>query len=175
MHIQTAHHSRRLTPHPGFLTPAFVACSTNVKVELVTCNNIPGYWLDMWKSGTFFRIAVKRLSEPKKHHQDCLMSSAWLFRGPCLWSVAYSLTCSFLPLLHTSTQRPGMSMHITSFTRSSPVLVLQAANTEVRRPGYEATHDQLYYTSVISQVMFCKHSNQLCLEVYYLYNYTVIP
>ena len=52
-----------------------------------------------------FRTAVKRLSEPKKCHQDCLMSSAQSFYGPCLQSVAHSLNCNFsgnVPLLHTS-------------------------------------------------------------------------
>ena len=40
-----------------------------------------------------------------------------------------------VPLLHTSTQRPGMSLHMISFTKPSPALVLQATNAGVRRPG----------------------------------------
>ena len=54
----------------------------------------------------------------------------------------YTHLCGLLgnvPLLHTSTQRPPMSLHVTSFTRPSPVLVLQATNAGVRRPGNEAT------------------------------------
>ena len=61
-------------------------------------------YLDMWRSGTFPRTVVKWLSEPKKHHQDCLMLSAQSFCGQCLRSVACSLTCGFsgnVPLLHT--------------------------------------------------------------------------
>ena len=43
-----------------------------------------------------------------------------------------------LPLLHMSTQCPGMSLHV-GVPRPSPVLVLQATNAGARRPGYEAT------------------------------------
>ena len=52
-----------------------------------------------------FSTAVKQLSEPKKCRQDCLMLSAQSFYGPCLRSVAYSLTCCFpgnVTLLHMS-------------------------------------------------------------------------
>ena len=44
-----------------------------------------------------------RLSESKKRRQYCLMSSAQLFYGLCLRSVAHLLTCCFsgnVPLLH---------------------------------------------------------------------------
>lgn len=37
-----------------------------------------------------------------------------------------------MPLFYISTQRPGMSLHVTTITRGSPTLVLQAANAEVR-------------------------------------------
>ena len=37
----------------------------------------------MWRSAHTFCMAVKCLSELKKHHQDCLMSSAQSFYGPC--------------------------------------------------------------------------------------------
>jgi len=32
-------------------------------------------YLDVCSGGTFLCTAVKQLSESKKHHQDCLMSS----------------------------------------------------------------------------------------------------
>ena len=48
-----------------------------------------------------------------------------------------------VPLLRMSIQRPGMSLHVNSFTRPSPVLVLQATNAGVRRPGYEVIPSQL--------------------------------
>jgi len=40
-----------------------------------------------------FSTAVKWLSELKKRHQDCLMSSSQSFYGLGLWSVAHSLQC----------------------------------------------------------------------------------
>jgi len=57
-------------------------------------------------------------------------------------AIGNALTCGFsgnVPLLHMSTQRLAMSLHVISFTRPSPTLVLQAANAGVRRPGYEAS------------------------------------
>ena len=56
----------------------------------------------------------------------------------------YTWPCALLrnvPLLHTSTQRPPSSLHLTSFTRPSPALVLQATNTGVRRPGNEVRRE----------------------------------
>jgi len=93
-----------------------------------------------------FCTAVKRLSETKKYCQDCLMSSPQSFHGSRLQSVMHSLTClsENVPLLHTSTQRPGTSLHVISFTKPSSVLVLQATNTGVRRSGYKARHPPHY-------------------------------
>jgi len=42
-------------------------------------------------------------------------------------------------LFHPSTQHPVTSLHVISFTRPSPALVLQMTNIGVRRPGYEVT------------------------------------
>ena len=42
-----------------------------------------------------FRTAVKRLSEPTNCHQDCLVSSAQSFYGPCLRLVVHSLTWGY--------------------------------------------------------------------------------
>jgi len=48
---------------------------------------------------------------------------------------------------HTSVQKEyaalhklctGMSLHVIIFTRSSPTLILQATDTGMKRPGYEA-------------------------------------
>ena len=56
-----------------------------------------------------------------------------------------------VPFLHTSTQRPGTSPQVTSFTRSSPAIVLQATTNprcvwgeggKRGRPGYEAIQGQ---------------------------------
>ena len=64
-------------------------------------------YLDVWRSGTFLLYSC--LSEPKKHCQDYLMSSAQLFYSPCLQSVAHSLICCLsrnVPLLHKSRSSP---------------------------------------------------------------------
>jgi len=45
-----------LASYPGLLTPVFVACSTNTGeglVEVITRNDVPGRWVDVWRSGTF--------------------------------------------------------------------------------------------------------------------------
>ena len=101
-----------LASYPGLFTTAFVARSTNVGEGLM--------YLDIgWMCGRvahFFCTAVKWLSEsePKKHRQHCLMSSAQSFHGSCLL-----ITLGMCPLLHTSTQHPGMSLHMISFTSNT--------------------------------------------------------
>ena len=40
-----------------------------------------------------------------------------------------------VPLLHTSTQSPGTSLYVTSFTKPFPLLVLQATDTKVKKLG----------------------------------------
>jgi len=81
---------------PGLLTPPFVTCNTNAGEGLVKLSHV------QWRT---FCTAGKRLSEPKKCCQDCLISSAQSFYSLCLQSVAHSLTCCFsgnVPLLHSS-------------------------------------------------------------------------
>ena len=95
-----------------------------------------------------FCTAVGQLSEPEKCCQERLMLTAQSLLNASLLSVVnrvmralYVRPCSLLgnvPLLHTSTQRPSTSLHVTSFTKPSPALVLQATNTGVRRPGNKA-------------------------------------
>ena len=90
---------------PSLHVRAFVACSINAGEGLVKLSHV------VWRTWTCggvvqsFCTAVKRLPESKKRCQDCLMSSAQSFYGPCLQSVAHSFTCCFsgnVPLLHTS-------------------------------------------------------------------------
>jgi len=48
-----------IASYPGLLTPALVTCTTNVGeglVKLITCNDVPGCWVDVWRSGTFPEI-----------------------------------------------------------------------------------------------------------------------
>jgi len=44
-----------LSLYPGLLTPAVVACSTNTGEGQVTCSDILGRWVDIWRSDTFPR------------------------------------------------------------------------------------------------------------------------
>ena len=113
-----------------------------------------------------FCTAVKRLSESKKRRQDCLMSSAQSFYGPCLQSVAHSLTCCF----SECATPPHVQVHRTtwlSFTRPSPVLVLQATNAGARRPGYEVTIALYsYLTCRLQPVETC----QMCWLIMLVYD-----
>jgi len=68
--------STLLASYPGLLTPAFVACNTSAEEGLVKLSHMQRR---TWMCGGVahsFCTAVKWLSEPKKCHQDCLMSSA---------------------------------------------------------------------------------------------------
>ena len=60
--------------YPGLPTPGFVACSTNTEeglVKLITCNDIPGHWVDVWRSGTFpEKLQVSDCTTDSKHSQQ---------------------------------------------------------------------------------------------------------
>ena len=106
-----------LVPSPAFFTYSTDASKTD-HVQL--CTQTSDGRVEEWHIP--FVIAVKQLFEPKKHCQDCRMSSTQSFYGPCLRSAAHSLTCTCgnVPLLDTSTQHPGTSLHMISFARPSP-------------------------------------------------------
>ena len=94
-----------LASYPGLLTPSFVTCSTDVGKGLVKLSHVQRRTWTCGGVAYSFCTAVKWLSESKKCRQNCVMSSTQLFYGPCLWSVAHSLSCCFsrnVPLLHTS-------------------------------------------------------------------------
>ena len=84
-----------------------------------------------------FCTAVKRLSEPKKHCQYCLMSTTLLLHGPWSQSVAHSLACDIsgnVPLLQTS-------RYITArdkFYQTFPALALRVKYSGEKRPGHDA-------------------------------------
>jgi len=107
--------------YPGLLTPASVTCSTNAGKGLVKLSHV------VWRTWTYGGVAhsfctvtaVKRLSESKKRRQDCLMSNAQLFYGPCLQSVTHSLTCCCPGMCHSSIH-PGTSYHVTQFYQAFP-------------------------------------------------------
>ena len=96
--------------------------------------------MDMWRSGTF-----------PKQLQVSVIPITNTYRGTSERSTSDSLgDIGFRKLLYSyrgrmchSSPRPpkhlGMSLHVISFTRHSPVLVLQTTNAGEGRPGYEAT------------------------------------
>jgi len=121
---------------PGLLTPAFVTCSTNAGeslVKLTICSDVPGRWVDVWRSGTFFLCSC----EVTFWTQECLMSSTQSLHGLCLRLVTHATP----PHVHPTSRCPGMSLYVISFTRPFPTSVLQVTNTGGRRPGNEATSD----------------------------------
>ena len=69
----------------------FVTHSTNVGKGLlkqVTCNVLPGHWVDVWRSGTSFCIAVKGLLNLKK---SILAHLSHHSIYSCIWSVSPGL------------------------------------------------------------------------------------
>ena len=84
-------------------------------------------YLDMWRSDTFFCTDVKRLSESKKHRQDCVMSSAHL---QSVFAIGSALTY----LLFSG----NVSYHVTQIQQAFPRVSIGSDKHWVRRPGYEA-------------------------------------
>ena len=80
--------------------------------------------------------ATTDYAQLSSQHQAVLAMFFWVQKAA---SQLYSYRRN-VPLLHTSIQGPGISLHVISFTRPSPTLVLQVTNAEVRRPGYEGAH-----------------------------------
>jgi len=65
------------------------------------------------------------------------------------------------PLLHTSTQWPGKSLHVISFTRPSPALAQQVTNAGVRRSGYEVNRPVCWRLQDKPQELVAGHLNFL--------------
>jgi len=105
--VCSGHCLRHLALYPGFLTPAFVICSTNVGdglVKLIMWNDIAGCWVDMWRSGTFLLYSCKVAFWTQER-------SPWLSNVEhsvvlqSMFAIGSALTCGFsgnVPLHHTS-------------------------------------------------------------------------
>jgi len=111
--------------------PAFVTCSTNAGgglVKLITCSDVPGHSVDVSRNATSPENCSALLIATTNHAETEVQKAE---------SQLYRMN---MPLLHRSTQCPGMSLHVISFTKPSTTLVhlLQVTNAGVRRPGYEA-------------------------------------
>ena len=141
-----------LASYPGLLTPAFVACSTNAGEGLVKLVKCARTYLDVWRSGTFILYSCKvafwiQATSPRLSDVE---------RSVVLWSVfAIGSTLAYLLLFLECATPPHVQVcHCTwfSFTRPSPVLVLQATNAGVRRPGYETlTHHPWVVVTLVLQ------------------------
>ena len=103
-------------------------------VKLVTCSDIPGRRVDVWRSGTFLEMLQVSECTTNQNYRPwrCwtvdVGQSWWHFSGP--------------KSLHTSVQKGcatwhlDTSLHVTSFTGPHPVIVLKVTNTGgVGRPG----------------------------------------
>ena len=119
--------SNYLASYPGLLTTLFVTHSTNAgegPVKLTTCDDVPGYLVNVWRSGTYLLYSCITAFWNKKHCQNFLISSTQSICGLCLGLEVHSPTYSFfwnVPLLHTSTQCLGTSMHVTSSPSLPPL------------------------------------------------------
>ena len=92
----------------SYLTPTFVTCSTNMPkdlVKLITCNDVSGSWVDMWRSGTFPLYSY--IANPRN-----IAKTVWcqVLHSQCLQSVAHSLICGFLGISHSFTHPPHIQL-----------------------------------------------------------------
>ena len=126
-----------LASYPALLAPALVACSNNAGEGLVKLSDVVfsvlgcvEEWHIPGKTASklvHYRLRTRTIERLSTRHQTVLAMFLG-FRKP-LYSCTEGMCHSFT--------RPGMSYHVTRFTRPSPALLWQATNTGVRRPGYE--------------------------------------
>jgi len=97
--------------YPGLFAPVFVTCSTNMREGLVNSCDTPRHWVDMWRRGTFlekmqlreytcYQSQAQNIEQLSGQHQAVLV--VFLRFRKLLTAVLKDV-----PLLHTSTQRPG--------------------------------------------------------------------
>ena len=129
-----------IASYPDLLTPAFVTCSTNVKEH--TCTWTLGGRVEEWHIhsvqlwGGFLNprnVAKTAWCQPLSPAGSVVVIGS----SPTYWE------CATPPHVHPT------SLHANSFTRPSPVLVLQATNTGVRGPWVQG-----YYSHSLLTVMY---------------------
>ena len=130
-------HSLVPVPRPFHIHPSLAACSTNawqtdhMQWHAWTLGGHVEEWhipsVQLWSG--FLN---------KKYRQNCLIYQVLSHSMVCV-SICRVLAV-ILGMCHSSTCppyiRPGMSLHMISFTRPSPTLVLQTTNAGMRRTGY---------------------------------------
>ena len=96
----------------------FVICSTNAGqkslVKVIICNDVPGYHVEAWKSGTFSCTAVGKLYEPKKCEK-----MLYSFNGTVAINSTHFLKF-FLEMYHFSKYPLQVQVLIVPFTRPFP-------------------------------------------------------
>ena len=93
-------YSCRVASYPDLLTPAFVTCCTIMGEsleKLITCKDIRGRWVGMWRSGTFLLYSCKAAfwtqeTSPRLADVDCSVILQSLF------VIGSAITCSLLKM-----------------------------------------------------------------------------
>ena len=118
----------------------------------------------VWRSGTFILYSCEvgfRTQEMSPRLPDVnrlVTAESVVAIGSVLTYLQFS---GSVPLLHMSTKHPG-SLHMISFARPFPALVLQVTNTGVRRPGYKTI---LGFLGVSNPTMYlCAHAGSTASE-----------
>jgi len=122
------HSTSEVTLYPGLLTPAFVACSTNVGeglVKLITCNDIPGLVEEWHLPG---KTASKWVRY--QHTQTVERLRAWYQTVSWVQKATLQLYRRNVPLLH-------MSRYV--IARDQFYQTFPCVSTPTTGPGYEAT------------------------------------
>ena len=144
LHSMASFESRRwditvaLALYPGLLTRTFITCSNNMGEGLVNWSRAVTYLDVGWTRGVAHsQINHKQVSALPTANTDhgttqCLRSCSL---GDASWvqKAALQLYRRSMPLLHTSTQHPGTSLHMINFTSVS---IASHICWEIR-PGYE--------------------------------------
>ena len=160
-----------LASYSSLLTPAFVACSTNVGeglVKLMTCSDISRRWVDMRRSGTFpekpwvcYRLQPQTMQWLRDWHQAVRYSVVWVtFLGFRKLPHSY-IECATPPHVHPT------SRYVTVHGQFYPHISTCTSSDQCwgRRPGYEATSVQgwlLAWSSYWSSVCgVCLHTRGL--------------
>ena len=97
-------YSCRVASYPDLLTPAFVTCCTIMGEsleKLITCKDIRGRWVGMWRSGTFLLYSCKAAfwtqeTSPRLPDVKC--------------SVVTNLFVVFLEICHSSAHPPNIQV-----------------------------------------------------------------
>ena len=134
--------SPNLVPRP--FAPALVACSTNVReclAILVTCSDIPEHYVG-GRVEDWHIPRIPQVSECATEH-SCGPCNKQLISGShnnisSVQKAYQQLYRRKMWLVHMSTQRPGMSLHMVTFTRPSRINTVSDMASGKRAPTEKA-------------------------------------